>query len=92
MLVTELQHCQNNNYIVGKPKKQFSFCFLQRLFVVKQALVSDHFTLTSILAINETSSKAAPRCLLTRDYFTWLRGMTMIFIDDDDDDDDDDDN
>ena len=36
------------------------------------------------------SSKAGPKCrLLTRDYFTWLRGMIMIFIDNDDDDDND---
>ena len=47
------------------------------------------FSHATILAINEKSSKAGPRCLLTRDYFTWLRGMIMIFIDNDDDDDDD---
>ena len=48
------------------------------------------FSHATILAINKKSSKAGPRCLLTRDYFTWLRGMIMIFIDYDDDDDYDD--
>ena len=47
------------------------------------------FSHATILAINEKSSKAGPRSLLTRDYFTWLRGMIMIFIGNDADDDDD---
>ena len=37
------------------------FFHFQRLFVVKQALVTGHFTLTSILAINENHSRKRPR-------------------------------
>ena len=42
-------------------KNSFFFFHFQHLFVVKQALVSGHFTLTSILAINDNHSWKRPR-------------------------------
>ena len=57
MLVTELQHCQNNR--ITKHRKTV-FLHFQRLFVVWQATISGHLTLASLVATYENHSCKQP--------------------------------